>query len=198
MAQINDIEKRKVILGEAKKLFLRFGFSKTSMEDIANQCNMAKPTLYYYYNNKEAIFDAIVSGEADHFVKNLHQKLNIDLPADQKLIRFLNLIYDHLNTYARELAKMPDMLCESSPHGRPVVKKIRESFREILSQILQEGRSDGTFRIPDEEVQLNAMALLISFLNLDWMQKNVEPARKQTFDAVVVILLNGLRKGPEC
>ena len=194
MVHSNDIEKRKLILTEARKLFLRFGFSKTSMEDIAHECGMAKPTLYYYYNKKEAIFDAIVGAEADTFLKNLDQKLNIELPADQKLVRFLNLIYDHLSIYARELAKMPEMMCEGSPHGRPVVKKIRENFRERLRDLLREGCDTGIFVISDDESHVNALASIIGFLNIDWMQKNTEPMRRVTFDAVVEILLKGLRK----
>ena len=106
MAHLNDIEKRGMIIGEARKLFLRFGFSKTSMEDIAHQCSIAKPTLYYYYANKEAIFDAIVSEEAENFLKKLDQKLSEDLPADQKVLLFLNIVYDHLNLYAKELANI--------------------------------------------------------------------------------------------
>jgi len=194
MVHVNDFEKRKLIMNEARKLFLRFGFSKTSMEDIAHQCGMAKPTLYYYYNKKEAIFDAIVAAEADTFLKNLDQKLNIELPADQKLVRFLNLIYDHLNMYARELAKMPEMMCDGSPHGRPVVKKIRENFRERLRNLLQEGCTAGIFAITDDESHVNALASMIGFLNIDWMQKNTEPMRRMTFDAVLDILLKGLRK----
>jgi AcrR family transcriptional regulator len=198
MAQLNDIEKRRVIIGEARKLFLRFGFSKTSMEDIAHQCNIAKPTLYYYYTNKEAIFDAIVSEEAENFLKKLDHKLNEDLPADRKLLLFMNIVYEHLNLYAKELSKMPEMLCESSPHGRPVVKKIRENFRFLLGKILQEGAEKGIFSIADHESHLNALALMISFMNLDWMQKNAEPTRRQTLESVTEILLNGLRKEPKC
>jgi len=51
-----DLEKKQKITEAAKELFFRFGFSKTSMDDIAVQSGMAKPTLYYYYDNKEAIF----------------------------------------------------------------------------------------------------------------------------------------------
>ena len=43
--------KRECIKVASKKLFYQFGTNKTSMDDIAKQCQIAKSTLYYYYEN---------------------------------------------------------------------------------------------------------------------------------------------------
>lgn len=51
------------ILKAAEKLFQQFGLRKTTMEDIAKAMGKGKSTLYYYYNNKEEIFDAVVMKE---------------------------------------------------------------------------------------------------------------------------------------
>ena len=64
--------------------------------------------------------------------------------------------------------------------------------------MLSEGEEKGVFRITDHESHLNAVALMISFMNLEWMQKNTEPTRRQVLESVAEILLNGLRKEPKC
>jgi Transcriptional regulator len=56
---------REEILQGARQLFERFGFKKTTMEDIAKQIGKSKSSLYYYYKTKEEIFEAVVLEDMD-------------------------------------------------------------------------------------------------------------------------------------
>lgn len=53
-------EKRKQILKSAGELFLTSGFSGCSMEMVAKQSNVSKQTVYSHFNNKEALFLAVI------------------------------------------------------------------------------------------------------------------------------------------
>ncbi|MEM7757004.1 MAG: TetR/AcrR family transcriptional regulator [Cyanobacteria bacterium P01_A01_bin.40] len=52
--------KRDRIIEAAKSCFLNYGFEKTSMSDIAKQVNISRTAIYQHFENKEAIFCAIV------------------------------------------------------------------------------------------------------------------------------------------
>src|SRR5205823_14630161 len=52
--------KRDAIHTAAHALFLRHGFAGTSMDAIALAANVSKQTLYRYYQNKEALFVAVL------------------------------------------------------------------------------------------------------------------------------------------
>src|SRR5436189_5154872 len=67
MSNSQDIKDpiREEILNGARELFQRFGFKKTTMEDIARQIGKSKSALYYYYKTKEDIFEAVVLYEVD-------------------------------------------------------------------------------------------------------------------------------------
>lgn len=54
-----DAKRRREILDAAQTCFLRFGFSKTSLDDIAREAGLSRPLLYRKYPNKEAIFGAL-------------------------------------------------------------------------------------------------------------------------------------------
>lgn len=54
-----DAARRREILDAAQGCFLRFGFSKTSLDDIAREAKLSRPLLYRKYPNKEAIFAAL-------------------------------------------------------------------------------------------------------------------------------------------
>lgn len=47
------------ILDAAERLFTRFGYRRTVMDDVAQEAGVAKGTLYLYFTNKEALFRAI-------------------------------------------------------------------------------------------------------------------------------------------
>jgi TetR/AcrR family transcriptional regulator, transcriptional repressor of aconitase len=54
-----DAQRRREILDAAQTCFLRFGYSKTSLDDIAQTAKLSRPLLYRKFANKEAIFAAL-------------------------------------------------------------------------------------------------------------------------------------------
>lgn len=54
-------ERRARIIDAARYLILRQGLRATSMEAIAKQAGIAKPTLYGYFPDKDAVFGAIIA-----------------------------------------------------------------------------------------------------------------------------------------
>jgi TetR/AcrR family transcriptional regulator, transcriptional repressor of aconitase len=54
-----DAARRAEIIAAAKTCFLRFGYGKTSLDDIAREAGLSRPLLYRKYPNKEAIFSAV-------------------------------------------------------------------------------------------------------------------------------------------
>ena len=61
------LEKDEVIVREivssARGLFEKFGLKKTTMEDIAKEAGKGKSSLYYYFESKYEIFEAVVDQE---------------------------------------------------------------------------------------------------------------------------------------
>lgn len=58
-ADERDSARRAEILEAAKSCFLRYGYGKTSLDDIAKQAGLSRPLLYRKFANKEAIFSAV-------------------------------------------------------------------------------------------------------------------------------------------
>jgi TetR/AcrR family transcriptional regulator, transcriptional repressor of aconitase len=53
-----DALRRKQILAAARATFLRFGFAKTSIDDIARQAKLSRPLIYRKFRNKDEILAA--------------------------------------------------------------------------------------------------------------------------------------------
>jgi AcrR family transcriptional regulator len=61
----SDIRQR--IIDTSAEMFTSFGYSRTSMDDLATKLGMSKKTLYQYFQSKDLLLSEIV----DRFVKNL-------------------------------------------------------------------------------------------------------------------------------
>ena len=69
---------KEVIQQEAAKLFRKFGFEKTSMDDIASKAHKAKRSIYNHFSNKEELFCASVIAETDHIRQHLTEVMSDD------------------------------------------------------------------------------------------------------------------------
>ena len=192
--QNNDNTKRESIKAAAKRLFFHFGLTKTSMDEIAQQCNLAKPSLYYYYPSKEAIFNEIVIDEARKFIDKVEEKIPLHLPADEKIAFFFMTLYQDLKKYAKALSHLPESLYENYPHGRPIIEKINEFMREKIRPLLKEGQKNNLLKIKDEKSTLSALVVMTDFLNLEWMRRIDEKEGDKIIEHAIEIITNGIRR----
>lgn len=91
MARITSEQRKKIqetLLEKGKELFIQYGFSKTSIDDIVNACGIAKGSFYTYYPSKEELFYAVLRREEE--VKNeiISEIMQESLPPKELLIRF--------------------------------------------------------------------------------------------------------------
>jgi AcrR family transcriptional regulator len=82
--------KRDEIVEIARKTFLELGYERASMAEISARMGGSKATLYGYFPSKEALFLAIVSRMAEHYVSPAVQRLeeSVDEDVREALQRF--------------------------------------------------------------------------------------------------------------
>ena len=81
---INKEEFRRKVIVSAGKIFSRYGFKKTTMDEIAKALKMGKSSIYYYFESKEEIFEAVVRWEANILRNELSKAIkSVDSPIDK-------------------------------------------------------------------------------------------------------------------
>src|ERR1700761_6717197 len=73
--------RRHHVVKAATDIFMRYGFTRTTMNDIAAAAGLTRPTLYQSYPDKEAVFRAVI----DEMAVQLFAKIQKGLPARQGL-----------------------------------------------------------------------------------------------------------------
>jgi AcrR family transcriptional regulator len=131
------VSRREQILDAATRLFSAYGFKKTSVDDVASEAGISKPTLYAYFEDKEALFSSV----CDRVLLRLHEDTKKaaagkgpieDVVADLLAAKFTTLfeLVDR-HPHARELIESSERI------GADKVEKADAEFRGLLTQILR-------------------------------------------------------------
>jgi len=96
MARISTEQRKQIhetLLTQSKELFIQYGFSKTSIDDIVNACGIAKGSFYSYYPSKEELFYAVLRREEEIKKKIISEVMSESLPPKELLIRFFDISF---------------------------------------------------------------------------------------------------------
>ena len=91
-------QKKDDILSAASSLFLEFGFSATSMDQVANKAEVSKQTVYSHFKNKDALFIAIIALKCAEYQFDREHLHSPDLSVSEVLaelgLKFVKLLHD--------------------------------------------------------------------------------------------------------
>jgi len=126
-----DVKKEK-ILEAAHHRFLHFGYSKTTMNEIAGDLSMSKALLYYYFPDKSQLYVAVMRKVADDYLKKLADKINTFANLKEAFIfqidtqhDFIVTNYNFFDYFRLNEQNLPEMIWD-------IVKQVHESEMELL------------------------------------------------------------------
>jgi AcrR family transcriptional regulator len=159
-----DSEKRNQVLTLAKKRFERFGFNKTTVDEIARDAGISKRTLYQEFESKEKILEELFMFEALSVRKViLNQIKKIPEPAE-RLQTYIRLAIKYLNHNPFIVSVLHDESGFFAPFLKDKPCIIEQGIEEIISTILKEGVKKGVFRNMDGKVVGRCIFLLFKGL----------------------------------
>ncbi|BDQ02250.1 TetR/AcrR family transcriptional regulator [Ignavibacterium sp.] len=71
-------DRKMQIIKAADKRFARHGFHKTNMDEIARDIRIGKPTLYYYFESKDALYIEVIKWEFENYLEMVNQIFSND------------------------------------------------------------------------------------------------------------------------
>lgn len=98
MARVKKTEEeiKAEIIEASRHLFMKYGFIKTTMEDIAKAVKKGKSTLYYYYKSKDEVFLDVINQIAKSLLFNIREKVNQISSASEKLLGYFEILIEEV------------------------------------------------------------------------------------------------------
>lgn len=156
---------RTAILDASRDLFARFGYKKTTMEDIAMALRKGKSSLYYYFKNKEEIFQAVIELESELLYSQLQGVVKAGGDASEKLRNYVTVRMETIG----QLENYQKVLKEDLYGGYEFLgsyKQEGDALEEgFLKSILDEGVAAQIFQVKD--TRLGAIGIVTALRGLE-------------------------------
>ncbi|MCD0486711.1 TetR/AcrR family transcriptional regulator [Pedobacter sp. MC2016-14] len=92
-------KKRESIIDGAIKRFMHFGINKTTMNEIADDLSVSKPSLYYYFPDKSSLILGVVERIFTDYFEALKKDYKEGAPLDTTLNNFIEIRHRFFQKY---------------------------------------------------------------------------------------------------
>lgn len=187
-------KKRNAIIKEARKIFGKYGYKKTSLNDIAKKMRIGKSSLYYYFDSKETLYNAVVLYEAIIY-------RNMVLSC----IRENASPFDKLKSYILNRMQTDKILCnfhqainDSELRYMNFVNRLnnlydKEEYR-LFRNILKSGIKTGYFEIRDLKNAAIGIVTAMRGIESTILLYPNDPNNEKKIDNILQIILYGIVK----
>ena len=189
---MTDKDIREQIIRSAKDIFSRFGFRKTTVDDIAHSIHRAKSSIYYYFGSKEEIFEEVIRREYAYLKDRLREALAAADTPEGKLRAYvltrLRVLLKVSNLYG---AITSDYL---SYFG--LIETLRKDYVQeeiwMFREILREGVENGAFAIRNVDATARTVVTAMKGLEYDWATTEDAGELEREVENILDMVLYGI------
>ncbi|MCX2475100.1 TetR/AcrR family transcriptional regulator [Pedobacter sp. MC2016-05] len=174
-------KKREQIIEGAIKRFSHFGIGKTTMNDIADDLSVSKPSLYYYFPDKKHLILGVIEKIFNEFFEAIQKKYNPELGLETILVNTIDVRNTFFQKYYMlKIAEgVPDLLNDESIKTK--LNELKDIEKEFFAKVFGSAKEKG--EIDHEDVAHIAELYLESLMGLTTMcvmetAKDIFPDKK--------------------
>lgn len=199
--------RRQQIIVAAKRVFASKGFSKATMEDIANEAELSPGTLYLYFKNKDELYSSLslrilhyLLIRVEHLKAELQQGSGKRIPALKQMMLDVyefdpTILINMFHLQSSEiLNNLSDELVED-------IKRLTQRALESIGLILSDGIRSGEFiDLPPQTLADIIWSLFIGVVLWEESKKIVNEENdflKPTLETAFEIFARGIRREPQ-
>ena len=141
------VDKRRLILDAAIRVFARQGFHACRVSDIADEAGVAYGLVYHYFGSKEEILNTLFTERWQVMLDAIAEiDAKQEVPARDKLYMVASFIIDSYR-YDPDLMKViiVEVTRAANSFGRAHLATIREAY-DGIAKIVEDARADGSFK----------------------------------------------------
>ena len=195
--QIQSEQTQEKIIEAATQLFVRKGFYGTSISDLAQATDLTKGALYHHFENKEAIFFAVIEsvraswhnevGREVLQAKDALTQLTTLLDSHTRLLQKKNAICVVMNVLMMEMEDI-------NPKFTAALQEIYNELIEFVEHIIKKGQRSGQIK-PNLDTRLTALNIVgvLKAIGCSQIFNYLEIDHTAMTETWKQILLNGLR-----
>jgi TetR/AcrR family transcriptional regulator, fatty acid metabolism regulator protein len=193
----NAVDKRRMILDAAIRVFAREGFHRCRVSDIANEAGVAYGLVYHYFRSKDEVLDTLFTERWTLLLEAIADVDAQELPIRDKLHAIASFI---VGSYQNDPDLMKVIIVEvtraANTFGRAHLPEIRQAY-DGISGIFAKAQEEGTFRT-DISAEFATLCFYgaIEQLLTAWIFEAI-PATPENFEQAKVMVVETVCGGLE-
>lgn len=186
---------RTLIVQSATDFFSKFGFSKTTMDEIAKHIHKAKGLIYYYFRSKEELFNEVLRQELNRVKEELSK---IALSDGDSLVLIKNYFLIRIKLL-HKATNYHETLKADFFEKYHFVKDVRDDFvqfeRTQLTLILNKANKEGYLTLKNINSTVNIILMVANGIEIPLYLQNKYEEYEKTIQELSEMILNSLRYG---
>ena len=157
---------RAAILQAAVREFAREGVAGARTDAIARSAHVNKALLYYYFKDKEALYQAVLDEVFSGLLVEIHRALSQQLPPRQRLIAYVQAHFNYIasNPQFPRIVQAEFLRAGRDPANlRRIAKQFFFPVFSAIADLLKQGEAQGEFRHVDPQHFIPSMISVIVF-----------------------------------
>jgi len=187
-------EIREQIIESARQIFSKYGFRKTTMDEVARSVNKGKSSIYYYFTSKEEIYKAVIEKEAIILRDEIHNALSDVNDPVEKVKVYVTV---RMKTFIAMVNFYEAVKNEFLTH-LDFINKIREKYDNdemlLVEGFLKEGVLQNKFNIDNTEFAAIAIVTALKGLEIPLFKYNNQINLDDRMNHLLNILFFGIVK----
>ncbi|MCA4825087.1 MAG: TetR/AcrR family transcriptional regulator [Serratia rubidaea] len=173
-----DHSVRDQVVDAATEHFGHFGYEKTTVSDLAKAIGFSKAYIYKFFDSKQAIGEVICSNRLAMIMEIVHAAVADAPTAAEKLRRLFKALTEAGSDLFFHDRKLYDIAAVAARDSWPSAAAHEERLRQLIEQIILEGRQNGEFerKTPLDEAAHAIYLVMRPYINPVQLQYNLETA----------------------
>lgn len=189
--------KREAILDVAARLFARFGFRKTTVEDIIRSARVARATVYKYFPTKESIFHAVLQREFSEMLERVREAAEAESTTRERLRAAVRTHTQEIRSRANVYRVTMEVLSDVIPRTERESERMAEEALRVYGWILSEGVKSGEIVVDD--IETTAWSIILAFKGafMATVVGQMEELMPRVINTLLDLIWDGLRPREE-
>lgn len=192
------LARKREILAAAERVFAQKGFHSATVDEIANQAELAKGTIYLYFENKRDIFYTLVDEKVDSLMKLAKAEIKRETQSIEQLKR---LVKTQLEFFQNNRDFFRIIITEQTRFELGIKDEFRKrmmqkhlKYTNIVARIIQSGIEEEVFKPLEPRKVASALIGIVNGFTFQWLRNAQGESLVSNAGMIIELFLEGARR----
>lgn len=185
---------KKTIIESATIFFSKYGFYKTTMDEIAQHIHKAKGAIYYYFKSKEELFNEVLKQELSTIKATLLKIVDREVEPMEMFKEYMLHRFELLNNSTNYHETLKGNLFDKYKFVKDVLDDFHSFERTQITLILEKGMDSGYLEIANINSTVEVIMMIANSIEIPLFLQGRYKNYENTINELISLIAKSLSK----